>query len=57
MLRIIHLPLPGEVNDNNGQGQQGDQEQNGKDGSAGIAAEPPEGFNTPQAAFGLLLIR
>lgn len=57
MLGIFHLPLPGEVNDNDGQGQQGGQEQNGKDGSAAIAAQPPESCNTPQAGFGVWLSR
>lgn len=56
-LRIFHLPLPGEVNKNASQGQQGCQEQNGKDGSAGIAAQPLESINTPQADFGVWLIR
>lgn len=57
MLRIFHLPLPGEVNDNNGQGHQGSQEQNAKDGSAGIAAQPLETFNTPQFGFGVWPMR
>lgn len=52
MLRIFCLPFPVIVNDNNDQDQQGCQEQKGKDGSAGIAAQAPESFNTPRAGFG-----
>lgn len=52
MLRIFRLPLFLEVNNNSGQGQQGYQEQSGKDGSAGIAAQCPESFNSPKTDFG-----
>lgn len=57
MLGIFHLPLPVEVNKNEGQGQQGGQEQSGEDGRADVAAQLLESLNTPQAGFGVRLSR